>query len=122
MNDRECDKFDIVEALTTQAKEIRDRGIAGWGNTMEFAADEILRLKARIKELEDAAEWRTIESVPKTRRAILVYCAESKCAFAAYWEDIDSDWCIFGGHRENVRPSPTHWMPFPKPPAEGGAS
>ena len=79
----------------------------------EDACNEAAQL-AEKREGETA--WRPIESAPKTRRAILVYCAESKCAFAVYWEELDSQWCIFGGFRESIRPDPTLWMPLPTPP------
>ena len=38
--------MDIVERLRQQAREIAKEGIAGWGNTMLEAADEIERLQS----------------------------------------------------------------------------
>ena len=41
---------DLVELLRTQAKEIADEGINGWGNTMTLAADRIAELEVQYQE------------------------------------------------------------------------
>ncbi len=45
---------DIVPFLIRQAEEIATEGHNGWGNTMIMAAEEIERLRARNKRLEEA--------------------------------------------------------------------
>lgn len=47
---------DIVPFLIRQAEEIATEGHNGWGNTMIMAAEEIERLRARNKRLEEALE------------------------------------------------------------------
>jgi len=42
---------ELVETLRFQSAEISSVGIAGWGNTMADAADEINRLRAELAEL-----------------------------------------------------------------------
>jgi len=37
--------MDIIDILKTQAKEIADQDIPGWGNTMLWAAEEIEKLR-----------------------------------------------------------------------------
>ena len=44
--------MDIVKQLREQAQEIAKEGIAGWGNTMLWAADEIERLQSAQKNPE----------------------------------------------------------------------
>lgn len=39
---------DIVETLRKQARDIAKQGVNGWGNTMQFAADEIEALRAKL--------------------------------------------------------------------------
>ena len=45
--------MDIVTALRRGAKECAKENIAGWGNTMTSAADEIETLKAENRRLKD---------------------------------------------------------------------
>ena len=47
---------DLVETLRFQSAEISSAGIAGWGNTMADAADEIDRLRAELAECIVALE------------------------------------------------------------------
>ena len=49
--------MDIVDLLETQAKEIADQDIPGWGNTMLWAAE-------KIKKLRQEATNKTTEANP----------------------------------------------------------
>lgn len=70
------------------------------------------------------AEWLPIESAPKGRVAILVYCESvgwqyfvvkwSMSAGAGFWRCLDG-----GGDYQpfwDTRAQPTHWQPLPEPP------
>lgn len=48
---------DLVKNLRQQAQEIADENHAGWGNTMQMAADQIERLEAAL-ELAAGAKLR----------------------------------------------------------------
>ena len=61
------------------------------------------------------AEWRPIDSAPKTGRWVLLWWpAVTDAAFVGYyvgrWKD-----AISGEHWGDT-PGPTHWMPLPPPP------
>lgn len=54
----------MEDLLRKQAKEIADKGIAGWGNTMISAADEIKALKAAMKEIKEIATGEKFVAYP----------------------------------------------------------
>jgi len=58
-------------------------------------------------------EWQPIETAPRDKKAVLVYCPDIKCIFCVYLED--GLWFIFG-NRGILQPKPTHWMPLPEAP------
>ena len=64
--------------------------------------------------------WQPIETAPKTRTSILVWCDGNKCAYVVSWCDWITvpTWTIFGSHRSRLTFPPTHWMPVPKGPPE----
>ena len=45
----------LVELLQKQAQEIADEGHAGWGNTMNEAADKIMALETIIRTMKSQA-------------------------------------------------------------------
>ena len=47
---------DLVKTLREQSKEIANKGIAGWGNTMSDAAEKIEQLQAALKEIRRKSE------------------------------------------------------------------
>jgi hypothetical protein len=61
------------------------------------------------------ANWRSIETAPKGRKAILVYCEENKSSYAVCW-DVYDGWRVFGASGIQLVPKPTHWQPLPEPP------
>ena len=66
--------------------------------------------------------WQPIESAPKSTRSILVHCAEYGNTYVVTWrEDVEeSGWLHFGGCFDRLTETPTHWMPQPAAPAQGG--
>lgn len=62
--------------------------------------------------------WQPIETAPRTRRSILVYCAENQCIYTAFWRDWGErqGWAHFGGGNDLMTQLPTHWMPLPDSP------
>lgn len=69
----------------------------------------------------EMSEWTPIESAPKTRKAILVYCPDLKNAYEVFWLDVpgypdEGYWCHFCGTHCELREIPSHWMPLPEPP------
>ena len=60
--------------------------------------------------------WQPIETAPKTRGAIIIYCPEIRCSFFAIWDDITKVWRHFGGSSYEIKSTITHWMPSPPAP------
>lgn len=87
---------------------------------------DILRLAARLAEVEVASQWQPIETAPKDRTRIDIWAktwlptfdrfgyrrfadctwmdGDSMCNRPAYWLHLDKEWC------------PTHWRHTPAPP------
>jgi hypothetical protein len=69
-------------------------------------------------------EWKTIETAPRDRTAVLVYWNSMVVGEARYdpdeghegWWWANLDWS--DNHAERMSPEPTHWMPLPPPPAK----
>lgn len=75
-------------------------------------------------------EWQPIETAPKDGTGILVYGLPSDIegvrftspgVHAAYWDSIDSAFCLKGASWLGPFIKPTHWQPLPEPPSAGGA-
>lgn len=69
------------------------------------------------------SEWQPIETAPKDRKAILVYCSERKNTYTAIWGKVggfwnEDGWAHFGGNNNGMYEKPTHWMPLPPPPKD----
>ena len=70
--------------------------------------------------------WLPIETSPRTRRARLVYCPDNKNTFLVSWQTDEGSYYgaegvwIHSGSGGELREKPTHWMPLPPPPADGG--
>jgi hypothetical protein len=78
------------------------------------AADELKEAKARIAELEAAAQWRPMDTAPRDGSRVLVGNGRNSPVFARF---IDRQW------RSDERLGivrPSHWLPIPALP-EGGA-
>lgn len=74
--------------------------------------------KAALVQVQEAGDsWRPIESAPKDRRSILVWCDGNRCAYTAVWLECgrESHWYSFGGIGR-LKDEPTHWRPLPSPP------
>jgi hypothetical protein len=72
------------------------------------------------------SEWRQIDSAPHDC-TILVFGKPSdvegvrfikEAIFTAYWDDIDSSFCLSGASWLGPFIRPTHWMPVPPSPQE----
>jgi hypothetical protein len=119
--DMEMDGQTITEVTMSGLRSIQERGNIGPCRCSVSAS------KARIKALEDAAKWRPIESAPKDGTIILIsgYVGNrpesgERFVVSAMW------WDESGGWKDDALSTdfypPTHWMPLPNPPQEGGAS
>ena len=100
----------IVELVTLE--NLGECPLLRHGQAVDIAlkADtEIAALRARIREL---TEFRTMETAPKGRRAILVHCAERKNTYAVYWNLTSETWFVFGGFNA-LSEEPTGWLPLP---------
>lgn len=76
------------------------------------------RLSSALVQVQEAGDsWRPIESAPKDRRSILVWCDGNRCAYTAVWLECgrESHWYSFGGIGR-LKDEPTHWRPLPSPP------
>ena len=65
-------------------------------------------------------KWQPIETADKGegRKAVLVWCPESKCVFAAWWDDWSETWEYFSYGATTINEKITHWMPLPEPPQD----
>jgi hypothetical protein len=65
-------------------------------------------------------KWLTIESAPRTNRAILVWTPLNKCQAMVCWipaaDDAGGYWAHFARGFPTLDQKPTHWMPLPEPP------
>lgn len=61
------------------------------------------------------SEWKPIETAPKDRSSILVYCDENQCQFES-WFDSDVGAFVFPFWGWGGDFNPTHWMELPEPP------
>lgn len=67
------------------------------------------------------SEWQPINTAPKTRSAILVWCEERRNTYIVTWMDGTfgpEGWHHFGDGGF-VYECPTHWMRIPSPPTSG---
>ena len=108
--------------LSEQIRELAlEYGSGEIGNCALDKTNKGVEAINRIIKLAEAHEaeyvWRTIESAPKDETKILIF-GDCGIVVVAYmwgqWRDIVS--CLA------LRNAPTHWMPLPNPPQEGGAS
>lgn len=73
-------------------------------------------------EKRPMSEWRPIETAPKDGTGFLGFYPEKR-GFVARQDVLPTHWCGWGGgvwetcHGEKPIHGPTHWMPFPEPPA-----
>lgn len=61
-------------------------------------------------------EWQPIETAPETHRPILGFgdgVAIESCVYVMCWCILEGWMCWYS----DVRLTPTHWMPLPKPPS-----
>ena len=72
-------------------------------------------------------DWQPIDTAPKDGRSILVYGLPKDIegvrftapgVHAAYWDSIDSSYCLKGASWLGPFIEPTHWMELPAPPAD----
>lgn len=67
----------------------------------------------------DVSAWQPIETAPKDRGSILVWCPERKNIYTVVlWRGkyVPHAWAHFGGIGGELMEEPTRWMPLPEPP------
>lgn len=62
------------------------------------------------------SEWQPIETAPKDRTAILVYCPESGIIYQVYRFEGEDRFRMYNSGGRIVYQKPTHWMLLPDPP------
>ena len=91
---------------------------------MREAADEIERLRQLQAHIQDMTGWRPIESAPRDDTRILVWRprASEFCPNVGVdrWRMINCKKPYEGWAMSSTVSQPTHWMPLPPPPQEGG--
>lgn len=76
----------------------------------------------KVKAALDQMGWQTIDTAPKDGSHIMVF--NQYCILIAAYDEpnYEDDPCwIDLGSSYPIEPIPTHWMPLPQPPADGGA-
>ena len=77
--------------------------------------------------IDPAPRWIPVtERLPEMKADVLMYFAPDKNMAAGFMCDVDEDktmWCAYtdGGFYTDCDFEPTHWMPLPKLPEDGGA-
>jgi len=66
------------------------------------------------------ADWQPIETAPRDGREILVYDPIVQITFCVRWTGARFPWTLVFGYREFSERSPSHWMPLPAAPVDGG--
>ena len=73
------------------------------------------------------SEWMPMESAPKDGRDVLLYCDDTEEMFVGFWGDArdgnpKKGW-VFARQRDVtfMVDTPSHWMPLPAAPVDGGA-
>lgn len=126
----EANKGDYVEyseyqQLAADHAALVQQGIrdhADWRSKLNFLeADyksEIARLRDENERLRKAGEWQPIKTAPKDGTHILT-CGDGYIVVAMWfvYHGGRSQWETVDGESEI---DPTHWMPLPAAPAEGG--
>lgn len=75
--------------------------------------DGVVRLKARIAELEEERRWRNCsEELPDKDKYVLAFCPNLKSIEIA--RILDDEWRDFSWNYLEV----THWMPLPEKPKD----
>jgi hypothetical protein len=67
-----------------------------------------------------SAGWQPIETAPRDGREILVYDPIVQITFCVRWTGARFPWTLVFGYREFSERSPSHWMPLPAAPVDGG--
>lgn len=65
------------------------------------------------------SDWQPIETAPKgvDHKACLVWCADNRCTYTAWWNGESWDYFCGGGEARVIDRDITHWMPLPEPPS-----
>ena len=90
------------------------------GGLLFIAMEEVVRLRAELERLREAErEWRGMETAPTNGQSVLLFCPRARdygyARIRLTWRK-DGLW---QGANNTLWP-PTHWMPLPPPPQEGG--
>ena len=73
---------------------------------------EVMRLRARVAELEAARQWQPIETFyPEKEGAVLLFFTTSNYQAIGYFDG--ETWQLESGPTDE---KPTHWMPLPEAP------
>lgn len=112
----------LVGELTDNQPKAIDESIKDDLDLLRFIATEKHQgLVDRIEQaLTQLGEWRTIDSAPRTSRAILVHCMGRHNTYCVSWGQANGFmrnmcWKHFGSNGD-LQEVPTHWMPLPSPP------
>ena len=128
-----------IEALTGKSREAILEDLLDSGRSVTpveyIARTEIIRLTARIAELETAHVWRDIRKEPAPENVTVILANfEERClltgaphvwtaTWVTEWTDGDGTvvtsepmWCECSHAATNENGMPTHWMPRPPDP------
>lgn len=139
---------DIVNALPALIKRIREmeEEISTWCSVFpDIAPHNVLpdrsKLEARVKELEALTQWQPIETAPRDIEVLVCFVSDygwqekpsiygpvtakfNGKEWVSSWDDerviCSETWA--GTEYKDVEFEPTHWMPLPEAPAQGGES
>lgn len=78
-----------------------------------------LAAEAEVSRLRGSVKWQPMETAPKDRKAVLVYCAEHRNAYAVWWDSEAKVWLHFSPCFSRLTETPTAWMPLPTPDSGG---
>ena len=71
-----------------------------------------------VKAVNGYREWQPIETAPKDRRPILLYCLDRNRTEIGLWLNDKDGWAFRNLTSREMGWVFTHWMELPKPPKE----
>ena len=107
----------VIEALTAKVASLSSHETCACSvDTPEDVcmhhSPEVMRLRARVAELEAARQWQPIETFyPEKEGAVLLFFTTSNYQAIGYFDG--ETWQLESGPTDE---KPTHWMPLPEAP------